>query len=241
MIARAAELEEESGVGGGGGLDEQALLEIGEDVGLSPDLVRVALDEYSAGMLGRRERRTLIGPRALVFERTLPGSLEQVDAMVSGYLASQLFERWRRSTSRAVWRPREGVIASVQRTVKKLARGKVLADVTEITVGMVEVPGAEGQHPTVRVRFEVEAGGLRQGLVATAIGGSVLGGIGAVAATGVAISMGDPTPLLGVPAGGALAAATYYLPRHSYLHKLKEIEFFLQSGMDDLESSSARR
>lgn len=234
VIARAAELEQESGAAEGTELDERALLEIGEDVGLSPELVRAALDEYSAGMLDRRQRKTLIGPRTLIVERTLPGTLELVEPRLRGYLQDNLFECWRRSGGRSVWRPREGLLASVQRTVKKLANGRVLRDVTEISVGVVEVPAAEGQEPGVRIRLEVEARALREGLIAAALSGAVIGGVGGIAAAVVAIVIGEPLPLLGVPAGGAIAAATYYGPRQAYLRRLEEIEFFLQSGLDRL-------
>jgi hypothetical protein len=236
VIGRAAELEHEGGAGGGAGLDEQAIVEIGRDVGLTPAVVRQALDEYHAGLLRTSppDQQTVVGPRLLVIERTVPGPIGRVRAELEGFLEGKLFDCCRRAGYRSVWRPREGLIATIQRAGKRLSRDRTLDDVTEITVELVELPGAQGQAPGVRLRLEVECRALRRGLVATTLGGVGAGGAGALAAAGAAITMGDPTPLLGVPPLGALAAGAYLGPRSVYRRKLAEVELILQGGLDDL-------
>jgi hypothetical protein len=236
VIGRAAELERDYVSAGTTVLDEQAVVEIGRELGLTPAAVREALAEYHAGLLhtGDADRRTIVGPRVLVLERTVPGAIGVVEGQVQAFLEGKLLDCVRRTGDRTVWRPREGLIASLQRAGKRLGRDRPLDDVTEITVALVELPTAADRDPAVRVRLEIECRSLRQGLMATAAGGTVLGGAGAVAAAAAAIVLGDPLPLLGVPAGAAVAAGAYLGPRSAYRRKLAEVELIVQGGLDDL-------
>jgi hypothetical protein len=235
VIGRAAELERTSSTGVTG-LDEQAVVDIGREVGLSPIAVREALSEYHAGLLGagERERQTVVGPRTLVIERTVSGTLAQIDAQIGALLEGKLFECCRRIGNRTVWRPRAGVLASLQRAGKRLGGDRPLDDVTEITLTLAELPAAEGRAASVRVRMEVECRALRRGLATTAIGGMMTSGLGVVAVGGAAIVTGDPLPLIGVAPLGALAAGSYFGPRAAYHRKLAEVDLILQGGLDDL-------
>jgi hypothetical protein len=235
VIGRAAELER-AGSTVRTGLDEQAVVDIGREVGLTPTAVREALSEYHAGLLGadERERQTVVGPHTLVIERMVPGSIAQVDAQVSAVLERRLFDCCRRTGNRTVWRPRAGLIASLQRAGKRLGRDRPLDDVTEITVVLVELPATYGRPPSVRVRLEVECRSLRQGLVAATVGGILASGAGVLAVGGTALAIGDPLPLLGVPPLGALAVGSYVVPRGAYRRKLAEVDLILQGELDDL-------
>lgn len=243
VIGRAAELEQDRATWGAGGLDERALVEIGRDVGLSAAAVRQALDEYHAGLLqpAAAERQTVVGPRSLVIERTVPGSIERVDAELTAFLTGKLFECCRRVEHRTVWRPREGLLASLQRFGKRFGKGdRTLEDVTEITMVLVALPAGDGRGPQVRVRLEAECASLRRGMVATAVGGVAVGGAGVAATAGAALLTGDPLPLLGLPPLGALAAGSYLGPRQVYRRKLSEVELVLQGGLDQLVLGTAR-
>jgi hypothetical protein len=234
IIGRAAELER--AVGPSTGLDERSLVEIGRDVGVSPEAVRHALDQYHAGLLSDPDprRHTLIGPRTLRIERTVPGPIADVDAQLARFLRRQVFECCRRSGHRSVWRPAEGLLASVQRAGQRMGRRRTLVDVTELTAALVEVPGAEGREATVRVVIEAECRALRRGLHVAALGGAVTGGVGAAAATGAALVTGDPMPLLGTVPLAALAAGAYAGSRTVYRQRLAEVELTLQGAMDRL-------
>lgn len=236
VIRRAAELEQTRGVGESELLDEQVLLEIGREVGLEPALMREALDEYHAGLLdgAGAEQRTLVGPRHLVIDRTVPGSLAQVERAVHRLLEDKLLERCRQDGNRSVWRPRPGLVASLQRAGRKLSRLRLLEDVTQVGLALVELPSEGGRPPSVRVRLEVECRALRQGLMSAAVSGIVLGGGGSIAAAGAAIATGDPLPLLGVPVLGAAAAGGLLGARSSYARKLAEVDLVLQGGLDNL-------
>lgn len=242
IIGRAADLED-AGAADGIGLDEQALVEIGREVGLSGAAVRQALDEYHAGLLQpvAEAPQTVVGPRVLVIERTVPGTTDQVDAHISAFLRGKLFEPCRRVDHRSVWRPREGLLASIQRTGKRLGRGdRTLDDVTEVSVALVALPSSLAGEERVRVRLEADCGSLRRGLTATAVGGVALGGAGIAAAAGAAVALGDPLPLLGLPPLGAITAGAWVGPRHWYRQKLAEVELVLQGGLDTLVAGSAR-
>jgi len=236
VIGRAAELEQRRGTSHSAGFDEATLVEIGEDVGLSPDSVREALDQYHAGLLPTDDdrRETVVGPRTVIVERTVPGPIGRVDAMVSGLLSRKVFDCCRRSGYTTMWRPSEGLVASIQRTGKRLSRDRTLDDVTEINVSLIELPAAAGQVPQVRVTMEAECRSLRVGLGVTAVGGVAVGGAGALATAGAAVVGGEPLVLLGAPPLAALAAGSYFGARYTYRRKLADAELILQGGLDDL-------
>lgn len=237
VISRAAELERHGGaVAGGDELDESAVVDIGKEVGLTPAAVREALDEYHAGLLQTADakQQTVVGPRILVVERTVPGSLPGVQAQVQGFLLSKLFECCRQVGSRSMWRPREGLLATMRRVGKRLGSDRTVDDVTEVTLSLAEVAGGHGQTAGVRVRFEIECRSLRRGLVATSVGGAAASGTGAAAATGAAIAFAEPLALLGLPVLGALAAGAYLGPRHVYRRKLEETALVFEGCLDAL-------
>jgi hypothetical protein len=235
VISRAAELEQH-GAATGSSLDERAIVDIGKEVGLTPDAVREALAEYHAGLLQTPDirRQTVVGPRFLVIERTVPGPLPAVDAQLEAWLSKMVLECCRRVGGRSIWRARQGALATIQRARKKIASQRTVDDVTEITVSLVEMPRDGGRDGAVRVRLEIECRSLRQSLVAMAIGGSVTGGAGAVAATGAAVASSEPLALLGVPVLAAVAAGTYLGSRVLYRRKLDETALVFEGALDDL-------
>jgi hypothetical protein len=244
VIRRAAELELEGSAGSTAGLDERAIVEIGEEVGLTPAAVAEALAEYRAGLLPGEddvERPGLVGPRHLVIDRTLPGTLAEVHAGIAGLLERQLLDCCRRTEHRSLWRPRAGLLASVQRAGRKLTRERLLEDLTEVRVTLAALPAAEDRPPSVRVRLEVECQALQRGLTSTAVGSLVVGGGGAVAAAGIALATGDPTPLIGVPILGGAAAGGVLGSRRAYRRKLADVELVLEGALDDLERGRRRR
>lgn len=235
VINRAAELEQH-GAAAGSSLDERAVVDIGREVGLPPAAVREALAEYHAGLLQTPDAKpeTVVGPRFLVIERMVPGPLPRADADVEAFLNTMLFECCRRVAGRSMWRARKGALATIQRARKKIASQRTVDDVTEVTVNLVEVPGGGGRADAVRVRFEIECRSLRQGLVATAIGGPVTSGAGAAATTAAAVASDQPLALLGLPVLGAVAAGTYLGSRLVYRRKLAETAMVFEAALDGM-------
>jgi hypothetical protein len=236
VISRAAELEQQGAFTAGDSFDERAVVDIGEEVGLTPAAVREALAEYQAGLLQTPDakQQTVVGPRFLVVERTVPGPLPPVDAHVEIFLKSMVLECSRRVGGRSMWRARRGALATIQRAGKKVASQRTVDDVTEVIVNLVEVPAAPGHPGAVRVRFEIECRSLRQGLVATTVGGSAISGAGAVAATTAAVAFSEPVALLGLPVLGAVAAGTYLGSRMMYRRKLAETALVFEGALDGL-------
>lgn len=231
VFRRAAEIDRDGVTGTPAALDEEALLEIGAEAGISREAVRHALAEHQAGMLERpdSDRRALVGQRMLVVQRVVTGPPDRVKREVSAFLARQLFERRRHTQRHSYWTPREGIVAEIRRT---LGSAKTLSNVTGIGVHVSDAPAA-GRDAVV-VQFTAELASLRRGLGFAAGSGMAIGGGGAVAATVGALLAPEAALLSGLPLGGAVAAGSYYGAREAYRRGLEGVRLVLDGFLDGL-------
>jgi hypothetical protein len=176
VLRRAAELEAHRDEDEHG-LSHAELEALATDVGLSSEAVQRALAELHAGALapptapGALER--VLGPRQLVAERVVPGSVAEVNARVERLLRAQLMRKQRDFGERAVWEHAPGWLPQLRRSLDwsgQLGLGEVRA----LEVGLVD---AGNGNTTVRLGADVAA--LQRKVVA----GTVLGtGVGIAAA-----------------------------------------------------------
>ena len=94
------------------------------------------------------------------------------------------------------------------------------------------MPAGPGGTAAVRVRYEIECRTLRQGLIGTTVGGSVISAGGGGAATTAAVAFSEPLALLGLPVLGAVAAGTYLGSRLTHRRKLAETELIFEGALD---------
>jgi hypothetical protein len=211
IVRRAAELQAgEKDIGEG--LTEQAVLALGDEVGLPARYLRQA-------MLEERTRTTepgprgfvawIAGPAAVAAHRVVPGDRAAVEQALARWLENEeLVQPKRRFPDRTTWEPRAGAFASIQRA---LAGGRryALARTVEITTQVVQL---EAGFCHVRIAADVRkprAARLSGAAVMTVAGWAataLLAGLGsALPAPDAAVLL----PGLGLTAGAVAVARTY--------------------------------
>lgn len=247
VFARAAALDVDHGTGGADtahgaagrhedGLDEDALVEIGAAVGLSPAAIRQAVAEHRAGALlaPAAPEETWVGARLAVVKRRVHGDQTRVRRSIERALDQQLLRKVRGGDGRSTWCPRTDVAARVARRLD-LHHRLVLHNVSGLALTVVEGPG------WVTVRFEADPAERRSGLgwvvAGAATGSATLGALLAVAA-GL-----DPAVLAVVPAVGCAVAGGgggVALARRSYAAEVRRLTDDLEGLLDRLSLRLAR-
>lgn len=221
VFRRAAELERH---GPPGGLDERAVLEAGSEVGYSPEVMRRAIAEYRAGLLGDGGR-TLVGPHAARAARELPCTPAVAAERTSRVFARRRYRRLRDTEGLQVWVPGTGVLDSVREVFDKAwIRG-----VQRIEVRIV------GTGRGTEVILVAERQGLRRGLLAARLSGAAVGGGGAAACALAAVVTGEPAALLGIPALGAAGGAAWVGTGAAYRQRLDAVREALEGLIDEVE------
>ncbi len=227
VFARAAELDLEASPGAPQTLlDEEALVEIGTAVGLSPEAVRRAVAEHRAGALvpATDSPATWVGPRLVVAERRFDGDAALLRHRIDRDLERQWFRKVRDQDERSVWCARSDLPARVGRKVDFRHR-LVLQGVSGLVVTSVDCAD-EG----VVVRVEADPAERRSGLgwvvAAAATGSATAGAI-------LALLLGlDPALLLALPAAGVGGGGGVALARRTYLLQVRRLGDELEGLLD---------
>jgi hypothetical protein len=244
VLARAAELQATMADDGApnDGLTEQQLLEVGNEVGLSPVHLRLALAE-------ERTRNVVPSERGLVAQMAGAG-VATAQRMVRGTPAdilgalNQTMQRdeslilKRRYADRVTWEPRRDLWAALRRLSVASGRAYDLLRVSEVAATAIAVDDARSL-----VRLDADVSGIRgrrlQGGVAVATAGTVAGGIVFGLALLIqpaliaALAVGAVPALAGV-AGGVAVARTHR-------HILQRAQLALEQVLDRVEHNDARR
>src|SRR5579871_6363856 len=122
VLARAAQLQGTSADGDDAGtMNEAQILELGKEVGLSPDVLRQALAEERGRTLLPAESgllASLAGPAAVSAARTVPGSAAAVLSALDGWMQrSEGLEVKRRFADQLVWEARRDFFAAIRRAL----------------------------------------------------------------------------------------------------------------------------
>ena len=234
VFARAAALDLEHAPGTAPLLlDEDALVEIGAAVGLTPGAVRQAVAEHRAGALAPAAvpPATWVGPRLAVVERRLGGDPVTIRRAVGRDLERQWFRRVRDQGERSVWSSRQDVAARVARRVD-LRHRLVLEGVSAVVV--TTVPCHDGD---VVVRLEADPAerrdDLRRGVAGTATAAAAAGlGLALFESVGL-----DTAALLALPSAGAGAWGGRARARARYLDQLRRLADDLEALLDRVQRS----
>jgi hypothetical protein len=178
VLARAAELQAHNADVGEGGLSEGQLLEIGQEVGISPHHLRQALAEERGrlallpdeGFEGR-----VAGPSRAVASRTVPGTpAEVMEHLLIWMEREECLQVKRRFPDRSTWEARRDFIGSVRRGFNIGGRGYALTPATEVGATVLQVDDSR-----VLVQLDADFGPSRRARVigggATAVGGTLAG------------------------------------------------------------------
>jgi len=149
VLARAAELQ--SGAGETGEeFSEEQLLELGKEVGLSPQNIRQALaEERTRSDVPDDESgvaATLFGPSRVSASRTVPGKAGEVLATIDAWMQRQeLLIVKRYHPDRIVWEPRQDFLVGIKRAFKVGGRDYALSHAFEVSATVMAVDETRAQ------------------------------------------------------------------------------------------------
>jgi hypothetical protein len=204
VLARAAELQS-LGSDTGEHFTEEQLIELGREVGLSPQNLRQAMAEERtrtvppADELGLAAR--LIGPAHASASRTVPGNASEVLAIVDAWMQrEEILQVKRHFADRMIWEPRVGVFGSVRRALNIGGRGYALSRAHEVSATVIPVDDR-------RVLVSLDANlGVHRGRMAGQLAGATVVG---ASATGVLVVLGVMVAAAAAPVVVFPAAALY--------------------------------
>jgi hypothetical protein len=235
VLARASELQ--AGTGDASeSLTEAQLIELGKEVGLSPEHVRQAIAEEQTRVAVREPegRRGVFGPTTAWAQRVIIGTQSDVLARIDQYMAAEEHLRVRRRYGeRVTWEARRDFVGSIKRGFSLGGRAYALTRADEVGATVVPVDATR-----VLVRLDASFGAARQRSVT---GGSVLAGTGVVGAGGllaVAASFpGSSMPIAMIigSAWAALGGAGFVAVARSYRSAVDRAQLALEQALDRLE------
>lgn len=243
VLARAAELQGASALPESSDLiSENQLLEIGNEVGLSPAVLNQALAEERTRINVPEESglvAQLAGAGFATATRTVPGAARDILAKVDSWmLREECLQVQRRFSDRITWEPQRGLFGKIRRTVNMSGRGYYLMDAEQVSATVLPV---DATRAVVRLDADIRASRARR----VGAGGAV-GAVGAVASGVVGLGLVVAhLPLLiaaGIAvlpfAGGALAG---YRVARTHRGILSGVQLALEQILDRLEHGEFER
>jgi hypothetical protein len=217
VLRRAAELEAGRTSAASGDeaahLDEQDVLRLGVEAGLSEVALRHALGELRRGELMVPDQGALgvtLGPGQILVSREIPGPAEPVQRAVDRFLREQLMTVRRHHGERVEWERARGLWPGLARSLD-FARRYAFGPVTRVETLVVP----EGEAATA-VTFRIDISEMRRHRFARALlragAAFTLFGLGGVAFF-PGFGMNDVLALLG---GGAAAGGLFALERRRF-------------------------
>jgi len=234
VLARAAELQVSDTEGAEAGLTEEQLVDVGREVGLSPQHLRQALAEERGRAAVPAERGTmarLFGAAHVHASRTLNATVDGVFSTLDAWLQREDgMQVKRRLPDRMTWEPRSGFFVEFRRWINVAGHGYHLARAQEVAATAVPLDGGR-----VVVRLDADLSGLRRERVS---GGGLVAG-GGVMAAGVLVALGFFAPIAVVPA--ALGLAGGYAVARSHAPHVVRAQLALEQLLDRLERGEQPR
>lgn len=211
VLARASELQAGSGETPDEFTEDQ-LIDLGKEVGLSPQHLRQALAEERTRSIVPDDERglaaSLFGPSRVRAARTVPGKAPEVLASIDVWMQRQeLLIIKRHHAERIVWEPRRDFLVGVKRALKVGGRDYALSQCFEASATVVQI-----DESRVQVGLDADFRTSRRNSAGQVAGSAVLGAaataslfvIGAMAA--VAVAPVVVLPIAGVAGARALQA-----------------------------------
>lgn len=256
VLARAAELQGASALPESGDLiSEGQLLEIGNEVGLSPSVLNQALAEERTRVNVPEERglvAQIAGASFATATRTVPGTARDILATIDAWMQrDECLQVQRRFADRITWEPQRGLFGKIRRTVNVSGRGFYLMDAAQVSATVLPV---DASRVVVRLDADIHASRARRvgiGGFVTAMGAAASGIIGlglVVAHLPLFIAAGAAVlPFAGSAFAGYKVARTHrgvlsgvQLALEQVLDRLEHGEFERSAGLLGAIASRAR-
>lgn len=206
VLARASELQVGTGETPEEFTEEQ-LIDLGKEVGLSPQHLRQALAEERTRSIVPDDERgfaaSLFGPSRVRAARTVPGKASDVLASIDTWMQRQeLLIVKRHHADRIVWEPRQDFLVGIKRALKVGGRDYALSQAFEASATVVQIDDGR-----VQVGLDADFQSSRRRSTNQVVGTTLFGAaataslfvIGAMAAVAVA-------PVVILPAIGLAGA-----------------------------------
>lgn len=236
VLARAAELQSQSSSDDtAGALSDEQIVELGKEVGLTPDLLRQAIAEergrvvvpYSKGIGGG-----WFGAASLSSARTVRGTpdgvLQAVDAMLRADLA---FDVKRRFPDRVVWEPRRTFVDVMRMQFRESGEGTHLRLAHDVGVTVASV---DAQRTHVRVDASLTTSRASATTTSVVVVGG--GALGTVVLSAMAV-----VPIVAVPVMVGLMGAGLIGVRAKYRAQAIRVATALEQLLDRLEFGPAQK
>jgi uncharacterized membrane protein YphA (DoxX/SURF4 family) len=214
-------------------MTEEQLLELGREVGLTPEYLRQALIEERTRVVPPVEHGVaarLVGPATAMASRTVRGRPDAVLAALDSWMQrEECLQVKRRFADRMIWETRRDPVGNIKRFFNIGGRGYHLTRAHE--VGGMVVP-VDAEH--VLVRLDANLANVRSARV-TSGGLAVAGG---ALTSGVLVTLGFFVPVAAVPTLiGALAA---YFVFRGQPEAVARAQLALEQVLDRLEHGESR-
>jgi hypothetical protein len=231
VLARAAELQGASGdeTETADNLTEAQILELGKEVGLSPQHIRQALAEERAriepvALGGSGVAFRLFGANRVAAQRVVRGTpIKLLDVLDRWMEREEWLRVVRQRPDRRVWEPRRDILGSIRRFFG--GRGAGLYRASDIAATVVPV-----DDEFSLVRLEADFSALRNTAASRTATGTV---IGAASTTALAV-MGIMLPVAIAPVV-VVTAGSYVMSRRSQQEALARAHLTLEQVLDRLE------
>lgn len=243
VLARAAELQGAGAVSESGDLiSENQLLEIGNEVGLSPAVLNQALAEERTRINVPDERglvAQIAGAGFATATRTVPGTPREILAKIDAWMQrEECLQVQRRFADRITWEPQRGLFGKIRRTVNVSGRGFYLMDAGQVSATVLPV---DPSRVVVRLDADIHASRARR------VGaGSFVGAMGAAASGVIGLGFVVAHLPLFIAAGAAVlpfAGGTFAAYRVARTHRgvLSGVQLALEQILDRLEHGEFER
>ncbi|GAC1416735.1 MAG: hypothetical protein NVSMB53_15740 [Gemmatimonadaceae bacterium] len=243
VLARAAELQGASALPESGDLiSETQLLDIGNEVGLSPATLNQALAEERTRINVPEERGVVAqvaGAGFATATRTVPGTPRDILATIDAWmLRDECLQVQRRFADRITWEPQRGLFGKLRRTVNVSGRGYYLMEAGQISATVLPV---DASRVVVRLDADIHASRARR----VGIGG-FLGALGAAASGVIGLGLIVAHIPLFIAAGSAMipfAGGSFAAYRVARTHRgvLSSVQLALEQILDRLEHGEFER
>jgi hypothetical protein len=240
VLARAAELQAANSEPAEQ-LTEAQLVEIGREVGISPEHVRRAIAEERTRVALPEETglaARVAGPARAAAARVVAGTPEQVLAFLGRTLErEECLQVKRRYGERVTYEARRDLMGSVQRGLKLGGRGYALAAASEISVAVTAV---DDGRVLVQLEGDVSASRRQRIAVGSVVAGTGLASGAAVLGAGAVADalLAAVVPLSLLPP--AIGAAVGWGVARSHRSSVERVQLALDQLLDRLEHGEAR-
>jgi hypothetical protein len=242
VLARAAELQ--SGVGETPEeFSEEQLIELGKEVGLSPQSLRQALaEERTRSSVPEDEgglAATLFGPSRVSAARTVPGKASEVLATIDAWLQRQeLLIVKRYHPDRIVWEPRQDFLVGLKRAFKVGGRDYALSHAFEVSATVIAV---EENRAQVGLDADFRNGRTRsaqQTAVSSIVGAGATASLLFMGVTALVAA----APVVIIPAVGIAGARAFqgrvvtraHLALEQLLDRLERVDYVHRTAADSI-------